>query len=282
MVHNSAAIEEIDSGRWHFAPPEESRALLCDGEAGWLWPLSVLRSESTLLVSCARLVRDNDNLFGARRVGTCLAIAPIGPGPADTWPFRYHPLPGFRGDAEGDRYLGAAIVAVGADLCVLGADEQFRDGAGQPYPEGRSVTLAKLPGATFPQSAPPLYWSGDGWDPEEDRAVRLFSGAPPLLGLERTPTGWLTAYVRNGAGREIVWRHAPDLHGPWSPARLLFRCWRPWFRGHHYCYAAQIVGRSAGRLQISYSVNSFRGIGQHLRQARLYWPHFVTVPEPQV
>ena len=84
--------------------------------------------------------------------------------------------------------------------------------------------------------------------------------------------------TENGLSDKIVARTAVEPWGPWSEARVIYKCPEVGLSPRVFCYAgkARVVPGGAGELLVSHAFNS-HDFWEVVRDARLYWPRFVRV-----
>jgi hypothetical protein len=79
--------------------------------------------------------------------------------------------------------------------------------------------------------------------------------------------------------KNIVVRTAPQPHGPWSPATILYRCPEEDWHENIFCYAAKAhpeISSDPHELIVTYVTNSM-DFNQIESDARLYRPRFLRV-----
>jgi len=161
---------------------------------------------------------------------------------------------------------------------VYGVREDWTRGAG-----GREVLVARTrPAARARAEAGEWrYRSGEGWEPDLDRALALFDGAATEMSVSYLPAlaSFVAVYTHLGISGRIVARRAPRPEGPWGPPVELWHCPETEWNPRYFCYAGKAHPELATRgneLIISYACNA-EELEDLVSDPRLYWPRFVRV-----
>lgn len=126
----------------------------------------------------------------------------------------------------------------------------------------------------------PEWWGGPdvGWVADSSMLVRwpLFENGQTELTVHRdvTTQRFLVVHTEGFGKADVMLRSAPELTGPWSAPRLLFRP-PEYHESKIMIYAAKSHPQlSGGDLILTYATNSF-DFDKHLSSPLSYYPHFV-------
>lgn len=126
----------------------------------------------------------------------------------------------------------------------------------------------------------PEWWSGPdvGWVADDSMTARwpLFENGQSELAIHRDEVTqqFLVVQTKGFGKADVMMRTAPELTGPWSAPRLLFRP-PEYHEPKIMIYAAKSHPQLSGAdLVLTYATNSF-DFGEHLSNPLSYYPHFV-------
>jgi hypothetical protein len=126
----------------------------------------------------------------------------------------------------------------------------------------------------------PEWWAGPdvGWVADSSMRARwpLFENGQTELTIHRDETTqrFLVVHTKGFGKADVMLRTAPELTGPWSAPRLLFRP-PEYHEPKIMIYAAKSHPQlSGGDLVLTYATNSF-DFDKHLSNPLSYYPHFV-------
>jgi len=150
---------------------------------------------------------------------------------------------------------------------------------------GKKMSLARAPETAISDFSSWRFRTLDGWSADAGDAARLCDGMASEYSVSWLPA--LRRYVlictENGLSEKIIARTASNPWGPWSAAKVVYRCPEmKWDKGI-FCYAAKahpMLSSAPDELLVTYAANAF-DFAQVLDDARLYWPRFVRVKLPE-
>ncbi len=126
----------------------------------------------------------------------------------------------------------------------------------------------------------PEWWSGPdvGWVADASMTARwpLFENGQTELTIHRDEVTqqFLVVHTKGFGKADVMMRAAPELTGPWSAPRLLFRP-PEYHEPDIMIYAAKSHPQLSGSdLVLTYATNTF-DFGEHLSNPLSYYPHFV-------
>jgi hypothetical protein len=279
IVNNTVGVQEGISGRVAFtiARGENGKpsALIAPSDGrGWFWLQAGAADRGRLSLFLNQVEKTDDkSVFGFRSVGLWLGTVADAGKPPESWRVEQVKMP--NAVFSKDRILawGAAVLRVGDDLYVYGADE--RRGKG---PLDRQMVVARVPASSVARFAAWRYFRDGEWGEDFRNSSALAGDVATEYSV--TPFGkrYLAVYTERGLSPRILGRTAEQPWGPWSAPFLLYECPEMSRDKKVFCYAAKAhPALSSDRtLVVSYVVNSF-DFWQVARDAKLYWPRFVRV-----
>lgn len=279
MVNNSVGVQEGAGGRLNYSvgrgPDGKPASLIVPADGrGWFWLQAGAADRGRLTLFFNQVQKtDEKSVFGFRSVGLWLGTVADADKAPESWRVEQVKMPNAVFSKDHILAWGAAVLRVGDDLYVYGADE--RRGKG---PLERQMVVARVPVAAVGNFAAWRYFCDGAWG-EDFRSVSPLAG-DVATEYSVTPFGkrYLAVYTERGLSPRIVGRTADQPWGPWSAPFLLYECPEMSRDKKLFCYAAKAhPALSSDRdLVVSYVVNSF-DFWQVAREAKLYWPRFVRV-----
>lgn len=267
MIRNTAASDDGHPGtplRFHlghgipgvFTPP--------DGQ-GWFWPLHGARGPRGLdvFLSHQLTVPGDTSAFGFRVTGHWLARVANPDDNPDAWRIDYEHLP-----YEG---YGIATAIDGPTLYVYG----YRDRKVGARTE-RGLVVARTARTDPARFGRWRFFDGARWVTDPTQAAPLFDGMATEGSVHHDARSgrWIVVYSAPAFVPEILVRTAPTPHGPWSAARVAYRCPEAATDKTVFCYAAKAhpeLPAPDGETVVTYCTNtsSFEKV---LADEKLYRP----------
>jgi len=122
------------------------------------------------------------------------------------------------------------------------------------------------------------FWANGKWQRDFRASTPVYPEAPSEASVSYWPA--LKKFVlvhTDGIWGKVILRTADKPEGPWSDAVLLYECPEIKYPAKVFCYAGKAhpqLSSSRDELIITYASNSF-DVGEVIRDARLYFPHFI-------
>lgn len=293
LIRNTLAIQRIGQPvpaqpefYWRTDPKSEAPGHAFDSipataPPGWIWPLSGLRLGGTLALFTSELIHSDEGL-GFESSKNLLTIVPNPDEPMSAWRFEHHEIPFFTHSRRGDRAFGCASLISNLDgdefVYVYGIREDWLRGPG-----GRGFIVARasreaVARADFDSWT---FFTGSAWEPSVEKAKELFAGAATEMSVSYVPAieRFVAIYTPSGLSPEIHARFAFRPEGPWSDSVLIYTAPDAGWSKRYFCYAAKAhpeLTSDPFELILTYAANSME-LGDHFKDARLYWPRFVRV-----
>lgn len=235
------------------------------GGKGWIWPMDGVRTPRGLAVFLGHFEATSDgSAFGFRARGHALALVANPDAEPEHWRSTMAPLP-FDG-------YGIALTPVGATLHIFGYRDETTGGVLR-----RSAVLARAPLASPERYDRWRFWDGARWVSDAKLAKPLWDECATELSVHGTGPGggppYVAVYTRNGLSPDILVRTAPALTGPWSEARVVYRC--PEMKGPVFTYAAKAHRELVGGEIVATYVTNAGDLGTVVSDAALYRPLFL-------
>jgi len=279
MVNNSVGVQDGPSARLAYtirrSADRKPVALFVPADGrGWFWPQAGTADGHRLSVFFRQVEKtQGTGAFAFRSIGLWLGTVPDAERPPESWGLEQVKSPNAIFSAERTLFWGTAVLRVGNDLYVYGADER----PAKPFPD-RHMVVARLPAASVADFAAWRYFREGRWDKDFRSAGHLADGMAAEYSVTPFRGGYLAVYTELGLSPRIMGRTADHPWGPWSAPALLYECPEMGRDKNLFCYAAKAhPGLSSNReIVISYVVNAF-DFWQVARPAELYWPRFVRV-----
>ena len=143
------------------------------------------------------------------------------------------------------------------------------------------MILARVPVEQAEEFSAWRFYSEGKWVDDYRQASRMVSDMASECSVSFVPqlNAYVLIYSERGLSPRILARTAPTPWGPWSSARVVYRCPEADWDRKIFCYGAKAHPHlsSDQELAVSYVANSFE-FWQVAADARLYWPRFVRLP----
>ena len=171
--------------------------------------------------------------------------------------------------------FGSAVLRVADWNYIYGIEEPAKFiGA------ARRMLVARVPVGKFEDFSAWTFWEGAAWGADFRKARGVVGGMGAEYSVDFVPSlkRFVLVTTENGLSDKIVARTAVEPWGPWSEARVIYKCPEVGLSPRVFCYAgkARVVPGGAGELLVSHAFNS-HDFWEVVRDARLYWPRFVRV-----
>jgi len=285
MVHNSAAWQHgLDPASatvefFHGQTAEGQPASLitpADGH-GWFWLFDAVLAHGRLYLFLQHIESTDDHsAFGFRQTGVTLGEVANPLDPPPQWHVRQQRLPFAKFGGGETRDFGSAVLTAHGFVYVYG-NHEHQGG-------GKRMILARVPDTSLMDFPGWQFRTRDGWTNEVSDLADLCPGLASEYSVS-----WLPAWQRyvlictkGGMSAQIIARTAPEPWGPWSAARVVYRCPETSWGEKVFCYAAKahpMLATQPDELIITYAANSYN-LAQVINDTRLYWPRFVRVRAP--
>lgn len=274
IISNSVAVQ---TGRdpssagiafhWGRGPDGEPAAFFADREGERLWFGSGTRVEDRLILFMGRIGPGPGIGFASRGWTAFLVENPDDPPAA--WEITELDTP--------DNPLGvsvgfAASLRQGDHLVALGSLDPVKS---HPIYAARWTIGAARNGRLME----PEWWAGEaGWVPDSSRVPRwpIFEHGQSEISmhLDTVTDRFLAVHTRGFGPADVMIRAAPELTGPWTPGRMLYRP-PEYHRPDILIYAAKAHPELEGAdLVVTYATNSL-ALGDVVADSLLYYPRFV-------
>jgi hypothetical protein len=279
MVNNTVGVQDVANRRltYSIGRDRDGKAVAlivpADGR-GWFWPQAGAADGHRLSIFLRQVEKTQaTGAFAFRSIGMSLGTVADAGGPPESWRVEQAKMPNVVFSPERNLMWGAAVLRLGDDLYVYGADERPTN----VFPE-RHMVVARTPAAQVADFAAWRYYRDGGWTDDFHLAGHLADGMATEYSVTPFGSGFLAVYTELGLSPRIMGRTGERPWGPWSAPVLLYQCPEMGRDRKLFCYAAKAhPSLSSDReVVISYVVNSF-DFWQVARQAELYWPRFVRV-----
>ena len=243
---------------------------------GWLWPFGGVMNEGAAEIFLWQIEKtDGGGAFGFRNVAVWLArIENPGDAPA-AWRVSQRKVPFTELAGASRRLFGSAVLRVADWNYIYGIEEPAKFiGA------ARRMLVARVPVGKFEDFSAWTFWEGAEWGADFRKARGVVGGMGAEYSVDFVPSlkRFVLVTTENGLSDKIVARTAVEPWGPWSEARVIYKCPEVGLSPRVFCYAgkARVVPGGAGELLVSHAFNS-HDFWEVVRDARLYWPRFVRV-----
>jgi hypothetical protein len=231
----------------------------------WLWPMQGIRLGEKLLLFYSRVaVNPTPGTLGFQQVGWNAFLISNPDSDPSNWEWQSLDVP----EMTGDIVMGTALIREGGYVYAFGRDDKLHDA----YLMRWSVAAASAGTLMDAQ-----WWCGaQGWQPDDECRQIVIPHAGPDFSVQLRPGGEYMEVNTAGFGAtNIVWRHASNLEGPWSPPRVLYRPQESDLP-FAFVYAAKSHPElKGGDLVVTYVPNLFGGRGKS--DLNMYVPKFVRV-----
>lgn len=280
IISNSVAVQTgLDPSsatieyHWGRGPDGEPAALFPDRDGERLWFGSGARVEDRLILFMGRIGPGPGIGFASRGWTAFLVANPDDPPAA--WEITEldtpdNPLGGTVGFAASLRHAG--------HLVALGSLDPVKS---HPIYAARWPIDAARDGRLME----PEWWAGEaGWVPDSSSVPRwpIFEDGQSEISvhLDAATDRFLSVHTRGFGPADVMIRAAPELAGPWTDARMVYRP-PEYHRPGVMIYAAKAHPELEGAdLVLTYATNSF-DVGAVAADSSLYYPRFVRLQRCQ-
>lgn len=269
FVNNSFVLQQ-DQESFVFPPAADTMFKVPDATGGWFW-LFDGTSDHILL---GQFDGHGDGGFGFRQTGLWIVRYALRQPEQQMLALDLKRLPFFETRGKEMITFGPAILETPEWTYIYGV----RDGA-----PGRQSVVARAKPGQIAEADEWRFFDGKSWATELWSCAPLFTGAAMEASVHRTRSGGYL-YVgtdAGGMGSDIICRSAPSPEGPWSEPTLISKA--PEHRSDVFAYNAKAHPElsRAGRLLISYNVNT-SDLKKVEDDADIYRPRFLwwTPPNP--
>lgn len=238
----------------------------------WFWPADGVMERKRLFVFLSEMERTSvPSAF--RQIGTTLCMVANPLDPPTAWKFSLRNISLTKLSPAENRIFGAAILKADGFVYLYGLRERSR--------QGKSMILARVPEGHLKDLHRWRFYTGNGWSRLSSRAADLCPDVANEYSVSWLPS--LHRYVLictpNGLSGNIIACTAPNPWGPWSNAKIVYRCPEATWGHGIFCYAAKahpMLSTAPNELIVTYAANATNP-ETLLSDARLYWPRFVRV-----
>ncbi len=260
MVHNTIVIQDGPCLQTHATgTAEQPDSLLTPDEEGtWYWPVDATVEDGHLHVHAWRVRATGPGPWDFVLTGTDLVTFDL----PDLELRAIRPLPAGQGIA-----WGAGVSEDGGTTYVYGVS------AGR-----RGLPALHVARSTDALDAPWEYRTADGWTDAPAASTAQLHGVSHQLTVLRDGDDYALITQEPFLGPEILLYRGAGPAGPWTGPEPLAVAPAPVPGAFTYNAVAHPQTRSAGRLLLSYNVNSLSPT--LLEDAAVYRPRFITVPWP--
>ena len=282
MINNSAAWQRgADPARarvdfFHGSSPDGKPTALitpADGN-GWFWLFAGVMSQGKLFLFLVQIERTDDkSVFGFRQTGLWLGEVSNPLAPPPQWIVAQKKIPFAQFGTGEHRSFGSAVMVTNGFVYIYGVHEQNKS--------GKMMILARVPEADPGHFAAWRFRTQDGWSTNVSEMADLCGGMASEYSVSWLPSlrQWVLICTENGLSDKIVARTAAKPWGPWSEAKVVYRCPETGWYDQIFCYSAKahpMLSTTPDQLIVTYAANSFE-FTKLFDNARLYWPRFVRV-----
>jgi hypothetical protein len=279
IVNNTVGIQEGPGRRVTYSIVRDLKgkptALFVPSDGrGWFWLQAGVVERGRLNLFLNQVEKTDDkSVFGFRSIGVWLGTVANADQPPECWRVEQVKLPNVMFSDERTLTWGAAMLRVGNDLFIYGADE--RRGKGPP---NRNLVVARVPLTSIADFAAWRYFRDGNWVEDFHNPSALANDFASECSVTQFGNRYLAVYTDRGLSPRILGRLADHPWGPWSSPTVLYQCPEMSRDKKLFTYAAKAhPSLASGQdVVISYVVNSF-DFWQVAREAKLYWPRFVRV-----
>jgi hypothetical protein len=238
---------------------------------GWFWPYHGVRTKDGLFLFLIQVERtDGMPGFDFRAVATWLGKVSNPDDPPESWQISQQKIP-WSGE---NRLWGSSVLVKGQDCYIFGTVDEPSEGIRQNH-----LILARVPAAQIMDLNQWRFFSNGEWVVEADRAQGLSANVANEFSVSFQPAlnQYLLLYTQDSLSKYMVFRLAPELHGPWSEPVRFYRCPEAEWDPRIFCYAAKghpELSLSPEELIVTYTTNS-TDLALIESDARLYRPRFL-------
>jgi hypothetical protein len=283
MIHNSAAWQHGKNPAnasveffYNQSADGKPKSLVtpADGK-GWFWIFDATLADGKLFLLLPQFehATSKSAAFGFRQTGLWLGeIAnPLDPPPQ--WKITQTKIPFWQSGTNESRNFGSAVLATNGFVYIFGThDVRGRD---------RKMLLARVPENSLADFSSWQFRTQTDWSTNVADAADLCGRMASEYSVSWLPklNQFVLVVTDNGLSPKIILRTAPNPRGPWSDAKVIYRCPDVAWDKRIFCYAAKahpMLAQSPDELILTYAANSYE-FSKLMGDARLYWPRFVRV-----
>ncbi len=282
MIHNSAAWQHgVDPANarvefFHGKSADGKPAALispADGR-GYFWLFDGVMTRGKLFLFLAQIEPAGDSgAFGFRQIGTWLGEVSDPLATPTEWHIAQKKIPFDLHGANENYSFGSAVLVTNGFIYIYGTREIKGT--------GKQMILARAPEADLGNFTAWQFRTHDGWTTNTTDMADLCGSMASEYSVSWLPA--LKRYVlictENGLSEKIMACTAPEPWGPWSAAKVVYRCPEAAQDKRTFCYSAKahpMLATMADELIVTYAANSLE-FSQLMNNAQLYWPRFVRV-----
>ena len=255
----------VDGAPAAFVRPEDG--------LGWLWPCHGVRTAQGLYIFLLQVERTSgSDPFGFRPVSNWMGHVSNPEESPGRWVVSQHRIPW----ASEHRQFGLSVLTKGEHCYIYGITVDRVE-----EPAKKHMILARAPAASLDDFKTWRFFADGGWVADVDRAGRICENVASEFSVsyQRVLKRFVLVYTEDGLSANIVIRHSPTPHGPWSDPIRVYRCPEAQRDPRIFCYAAKghpEIATSSEELIVTYVTNStdFELI---LSEAALYRPRFLRI-----
>jgi len=238
---------------------------------GWFWPYHGVRTKEGLFLFLIQVERtDGPPGFDFRTVATWLGIVSNPDDPPDRWLFQQQKLPW----SNENRLFGSSVLLKGDDCYIFGTLDEISGGVRK-----KQLILARVPATRILDFNQWRFYANGEWVAEVDRAGHLGENVANEFSVSFQPAinRYLMLYTQDSLSEYMVFRLAPELHGPWGEPIRFYRCPEAEWAPRIFCYAAKghpEISLSPEELIVTYTTNSM-DLALIESDTRFYRPRFL-------
>jgi hypothetical protein len=276
MINNSIAVQQHgkapkffwrtndQGGAESFIKPIDGRGFM------WLFAGTRLNSGVYFFLRHVEIVKPG-LVFGFRGFDTSMAHIPNPDDPPHKWRVTQTPFPFDQRMEKELMVLGTAVLKDDGYVYVYGNSSVVAR---------KGVIVARVKEKEFADYARWEFFSGKKWEQDFAAATPICPEAPAEASVSYWPAvkKFVFVYAQGLWGR-IVMRTADKPEGPWSEPIALYQAPEMKYSDKVFCYAGKAhpqLGMRRNELIVTYASNSYE-LGEVIRDARLYFPHFIRV-----
>ena len=282
MINNSAAWQhglDAQPARVEFFHGKSSdgkpRALItpADGK-GWFWLFDGVLANGKLFLFLSQFERTEGNsAFSFQHIGLWLGEVSNPFAPPTEWQMTQRKIPFATFGSRENRLFGSALLQTHGFIYIFGASEVKQ--------QGQKMILARAPETRLADFQSWQFRTATGWSTNVEEIAPLCESVATEYSVTWLPAleQFVLICTENGMSEKIIARTATKPWGPWSAAKVVYRCPEPTWSKNVFTYAAKahpMLATNSNELLLTYAANSF-DFEETLKDPRLYWPRFVRV-----
>jgi hypothetical protein len=279
LVNNTIAVQNgkeptkaaIDFFHGYTTAGEPAAFVLPSDGAGWFWPYHGVRTQEGLFLFLIQVDRtEGPPAFDFRTVATWLGMVSNLDDPPERWQLLQRKIPW----SNENRLFGSAVLMKGEDCYIYGTMDETSGGVRQ-----KQLILARVPAARIMDFSQWRFYANGEWVAEVDRASRLGENVANEFSVSFQPAinRYLMLYTQDSLSKHMVFRLAPEPHGPWGEPIQFYRCPEAEWDPRIFCYAAKghpEISLSPEEIIVTYTTNS-TDLALIESDTRFYRPRFL-------